>query len=88
MKKDGLSQGQLNRELNQHAGVASHWLYGDRRPSIESACRMKERFGIDPNAWMKPPTKPFLTPAAEAQMQAMRPRRQPRKAGLSLWATA
>lgn len=59
MRKHGLSQESLRRDLGRARGVIGHWLRGDRLPDGASRGRLFERFAIKPQAWEQKPTKPF-----------------------------
>jgi transcriptional regulator with XRE-family HTH domain len=59
----GWSQTRLMSELGT-TGLVPGWLYGDKKPSLDNAFRLKALFGIEPELWARPPAKPFVLPAA------------------------
>ncbi len=47
----GLTREKAERLLRVSRGLVSRWIHGQRRPTFENAVRLKERFGIEVEAW-------------------------------------
>lgn len=50
----GLSQQQLEKDLDVSAGIVSRWLAGKRVPSLEMAMRMERELGVPAESWLEP----------------------------------
>lgn len=57
------SQTLLASEIGVSVGVLSRWLYGDRKPSRESASKIEARLGIPATAWDAKAKRGFSLPA-------------------------
>lgn len=53
LEQRGWSQTRLKNELGTTQAV-SNWLYGDRRPSLEWAVKLRDLLGIPVEAWNQP----------------------------------
>lgn len=60
-------------DLGAHRGELSSVLYGDDIPRLPLLLAIRDRFGIDPELFLKPPTETFVPPAVEAAAAALRP---------------
>jgi len=54
-----LTQRDLERELGASTGMVSRWLRCFQRPHASYRMALWRQFKIDPEAWDKPPLKPF-----------------------------
>ncbi len=54
----------LHRAVEMKPGTMSGWLYGDKKPSMDSAAFLRDRLGIPLEAWTQPPSRVFMLPAA------------------------
>lgn len=70
LSKRGISQADAARLVGVGRSVLTHWLYCDRRPSLESAERLRKEFGIPSSAWLAPPKTPIVPPQARPDIQA------------------
>lgn len=66
MRREGLTQEALRKDMGRARGVVGHWLRGDRRPDGASRGKLFERFEIKPQAWEEDPKKPFSLEDAAA----------------------
>lgn len=46
------------------AGMLTHWLYGDRRPTAEWLTKIEDRYGVPAASWGREPTETFTLPAS------------------------
>lgn len=61
----GMTQSDAKDRIGCSAGMLTHWLYGDRRPSAEWLARIEDAFDVPAGEWGRPPTEPFTLPAVE-----------------------
>jgi transcriptional regulator with XRE-family HTH domain len=47
------------------AGMLTHWLYGDRRPTAEWLTKIEDAYGIAAGEWGRLPSEAFQLPAVE-----------------------
>lgn len=57
---DGSSQNEAARSLGATTAMLTKWAFGDGRPSLDWAIKLRDKLGIPVDAWMK------IAPAAEA----------------------
>jgi transcriptional regulator with XRE-family HTH domain len=53
MRRRGLSQGDVRRELGMGTGVITRWLSGGRLPDAKSSSKIQERYGIASSLWFE-----------------------------------
>jgi transcriptional regulator with XRE-family HTH domain len=64
MRDRGLNQAEVRKLLRGRdgeelsEGAVSRWLYGERRPSLDLAVQIEERFGVPVAAWRRDPDGP------------------------------
>ena len=83
LQEKGWGQQEATRQLGMPSGQISKLLYGERKAGRVWAGKLKEQLRIDPSLWDKPPTVPFVPPAARPAARKGSPKRkaQVRKAG-------
>ena len=69
----GWSQTKLEAELETKTPV-SYWLYGDKKPSLENAFKLKRLLGIEPDWWNQPANEVFDLGAAQVAVEKARGR--------------
>lgn len=58
-------------ESRDISNLVSRWLYGERRPCLQSAARIQAVFGINASAWVMAPTCAFVLPTIEWATQEL-----------------
>lgn len=53
MKKEKLSQGDVQRALGIDKGVVSRWVRGLRKPNTRNALELSKRFGVRMEQWLE-----------------------------------
>ena len=61
----GQTQTSAREKIGCSAGMLTHWLYGDRRPSAEWLSKIEDAFDVPAGEWGRAPTEPFTLPAVE-----------------------
>lgn len=65
LKQRGWSQTRLKTELGTALSV-SYWIFGDKRPSLEWAIKLRDLLGIPVEAWRQPANDVIDAPALAA----------------------
>lgn len=60
MEARGWGQTDLATALDRKTDAVSRLLYGERRPGLELALRIRDVLGIEPEVWSQKPLKPFV----------------------------
>ena len=59
LREADVSAADMSRALGTGNGTLHRWLYGDRRPDIDSAVKILDLYDIKPEMWARPPARRF-----------------------------